>query len=491
MDESVLVVRNKARLMARGYNQEEGIDFDETFAPIPRLESIRMLLAYACHKDFILFQMDVKSTFLNGYIMEEVYVKQSPGFENEQFPNYVYKLSKALYELKQTPRAWYDMLKNFLLDNGFSMRKADTTLFVKHKNQDILVVKMYVDDIIFGSTNELLCKEFLSYMNKEFEMGMMGELKHFLGLQIKQNEGGIFINQAKYVKDLLKRFGYDNGTAKSTPMSTTIKLDKDENGKEVDIKTYRDMIESILYLIASRPDIMFSVCLYARFQSCPKESHLLAVKRIFLYLIGTINLGLWYPSGNHIDLTCYSDANFAEYKVDRKSTSGTCHFLGCSLVSWFSQKQNSVALSTTEVEYIAAGTSDYSLEKFSPRKSPKIDYYVHVDAVRNICRRHLDEVSHMDVALIDCILRHYPVNLGYSIIQIILSIPKLITRSLLYGHFITQILKHLKALINEPSCRPSQSIRDKAVYALRFEWSNGAWVKFTKNKYTFLAPSDD
>ena len=174
------------------------------------------------------------------------------------------------------------------------------------------------------------------------------------------------------------------------------------------------------------------------------------------------------------------------------------------------------------------GTSDYSLEKFSPRKSPKIDYYVHVDAVRNICRRndlfdenckihfrtqclclqtrmllrfiqtivlprsgHLDEVSHMDVALIDCILRHYPVNLGYSIIQIILSIPKLITRSLLYGHFITQILKHLKALINEPSCRPSQSIRDKAVYALRFEWSNGAWVKFTKNKYTFLAPSDD
>ena len=177
MDESVLVVRNKARLMARGYNQEEGIDFDETFAPIPRLESIRMLLAYACHKDFILFQMDVKSTFLNGYIMDEVYVKQSPGFENEQFPNYVYKLSKALYELKQTPRAWYDMLKNFLLDNGFSMRKADTTLFVKHKNKDVLVFQIYVDNIIFGSTNELLCKEFLSCMSNEFEMSMMGELK--------------------------------------------------------------------------------------------------------------------------------------------------------------------------------------------------------------------------------------------------------------------------------------------------------------------------
>lgn len=220
------------------------------------------------------------------------------------------------------------------------MGKADTTLFVKHKNQDILIVQIYVDDIIFDSTNELLCKDFSSCMSQEFEMSMMGELKYFLGLQIKQNEEGIFINQAKYVKDLLKRFGYDNGTAKSTPMSTTIKLDKDDKGKEDDIKTYRGMIGSLLYLTASRPDIMFSVCLCARFQSCPKESHMLAVKRIFRYLIGTINLGLWYPRGTHIDLTCYSDADFAGYKVDRKSTSGTCHFLGHSLVSWFSKKQN-------------------------------------------------------------------------------------------------------------------------------------------------------
>ncbi|KAH9779609.1 hypothetical protein KPL71_007757 [Citrus sinensis] len=354
MDESGVVVRNKARLVAQGYNQEEGIDFDETFAPVARLESIRMLLAYACHKDFILYQMDVKSAFLNGYIMEEVYVKQPPGFENEKFSDHVYKLSKALYGLKQAPRAWYDRLKNFLLDNDSSMGKADTTLFVKHKNQDILIVQIYVDDIIFGSTNELLCKDFSSCMSQEFEMSMMGELKYFLGLQIKQNEEGIFINQAKYVKDVLKRFGYDNGTAKSTPMSTTIKLNKDEKGKEVDIKTYRGMIGSLLYLTASRPDIMFSVCLCARFQSCPKESHMLAVKRIFRYLIGTINLGLWYPRGTHIDLTYYSDADFTGYKVDRKSTSRTCHFLGHSLVSWFSKKQNSIVLSTTEAEYIAA-----------------------------------------------------------------------------------------------------------------------------------------
>ena len=236
------------------------------------------------------------------------------------------------------------------------MGKADTTLFVKHKNQDILIVQIYVDDIIFGSTNELLCKDFSSCMSQEFEMSMMGELKYFLGLQIKQNEEGIFINQAKYVKDLLKRFGIDDSKTKNTPMSTTTKLDKDEKGKEVDIKMYRGMIGSLLYLTASRPDIMFSVCLCARFQSCPKESHLLAVKRIFRYLSGTIDIGLWYPRGTHIDLTCFSDADFAGYKVDRKSTSGTCYILGHSLVSWFSKKQNSVALSTTEAEYIAAGS---------------------------------------------------------------------------------------------------------------------------------------
>ncbi|KAH9672026.1 protein ALUMINUM SENSITIVE 3 [Citrus sinensis] len=362
--------------------QEEHHEETNTEQNEARLESIRMLLAYACHKDFILYQMDVKSAFLNGYIMEEVYVKQPPGFENEKFSDHVYKLSKVLYGLKQAPRVWYDKLKNFLLDNDFSIGKADTTLFVKYKNQDIFIVQIYVDDIIFGSTNELLCKKFSSCMSKEFEMSMMGELKYFLGLQIKQNKEGIFINQAKYVKDLLKRFGYDNGTAKSTPMSTTIKLDKDEKGKEVDIKTYRGMIISLLYLTASRPDIMFSVCLCARFQSCPKESHMLAVKRIFRYLIGTINLGLWYPKGTHIDLTCYSDADFAGYKVDRKSTSGTCHFLGHSLVSWFSKKQNSVALSTTEAEYIAAGSC---CAQILWMKQTLRDYGIKLDQIPILC----------------------------------------------------------------------------------------------------------
>lgn len=355
-DEHGVIVRNKARLVAQGYNQEEGIDYEETFAPVARLESIRMLLAFASHKEFILYQMDVKSAFLNGYIVEEVYVEQPPGFQDHKYPDYVFKLKKALYGLKQAPRAWYDRLSKFLLQNGFSIGKVDTTLFTKTKGVDLIIVQIYVDDIIFGSTNVSLCEEFSKCMHSEFEMSMMGELNYFLGLQIKQTKEGIFINQAKYVKDLLKKFDFEGMKPLSTPMSSSIKIDKDENGKAVDITKYRGMIGSLLYLTASRPDIMYSVCLCARYQSNPKESHLNAVKRIFRYLSRTKNLGLWYPKGTHIDLFSYTDADWAGCTIDRKSTSGTCHFLGFALVSWFSKKQNSVALSTAEAEYISAAS---------------------------------------------------------------------------------------------------------------------------------------
>ena len=346
MDENGIIIRNKARLVAQGYNQQEGIDYEETFAPVARLEAIRMLLAFACHKNFILYQMDVKSAFLNSFINEEVYVEQPPGFESFNFPNHVFKLKKAIYGLKQTPRAWYERLSKFLISSGFKMGKIDTTLFIKLRENDILIVQIYVDDIIFGATNVLLCEEFAKSMHSEFEMSMMEELNFFLGLQIKQLKEGTFINQAKYIRDLLKKFNLEEVKAKNTPMGSSIKLDMDEKGKSVDQTKYRGMIGSLLYLTASRPDIMYSVCLCARFQACPKESHLNAVKRIFRYLKGTIDIGLWYPKCDNFELICYSDADFGGCKIDRKSTSGTCHFLGHSLVSWHSKKQNSVALSS-------------------------------------------------------------------------------------------------------------------------------------------------
>ena len=355
-DDQGNVVRNKARLVAKGFSQIEGLDFGETFAPVARLEAIRILLAYASTHNMKLYQMDVKSAFLNGYINELVYVEQPPGFEDRDNPNHVYRLSKALYGLKQAPRAWYERLRDFLIAKDFKIGKVDTTLFTKKIDNELFVCQVYVDDIIFGSTNEDFCKEFGDMMSREFEMSMIGELTFFLGFQIKQLDEGTFICQEKYTKDLLKRFKMDDCKAIKTPMATNGHLDMDEGGNPVDQTLYRSMIGSLLYLTASRPDIMFSVCMCARFQANPKEAHLVAVKRILRYLKYTPSIGLWYPKGARFQLVGYSDSDYAGCKVDRKSTSGGCQLLGRSLVSWSSKKQNSVALSTAEAEYIAAGS---------------------------------------------------------------------------------------------------------------------------------------
>ena len=198
----------------------EGLDFGETYAPVARLEAIRILLAYACAHNIKLYQMDVKSAFLNGYINELVYVKQPPGFEDDKYPNHVYKLKKPLYGLKQASRAWYETLRDFLLSKRFIMCKVDTTLFTKKIGKDLFVLQIYVDDIIFGSTNQEFCKEFGDMMANEFEMSMVGELSYFLGLQIKQIKNGTFVSQGKYIKDMLKKFGMDDAKAISTPMET-------------------------------------------------------------------------------------------------------------------------------------------------------------------------------------------------------------------------------------------------------------------------------
>src|SRR4051812_7375456 len=259
------VVRNKARLVAQGYSQQEGIDYTETFAPVARLESIRLLISFATQHNITLYQMDVKSAFLNGYIDEEVYVHQPPGFEDSKSPEHVFKLKKSLNGLKQAPRAWYERLSSFLLDNGFTRGQVDKTLFCKTSKKDILICQIYVDDIIFGTSNASLGKEFAKSMQAEFEMSMMGELKYFLGIQINQTSDGTYVHQTKFVKELLKKFDLSESKEAKTPMHPTCVLGKDEVSKKVDQKLYRGMIGSLLYLTASRPDILFSVCLCARF----------------------------------------------------------------------------------------------------------------------------------------------------------------------------------------------------------------------------------
>ncbi|KAJ9546528.1 hypothetical protein OSB04_019071 [Centaurea solstitialis] len=336
-------------------DEEKGIDYDETFAPVVGLEAIRLFLAFAAHMNFKVFQMDIKNAFLNGKLNEEDYVAQPPGFVDPKFPDHVYKLNKALYGLKQAPRTWYDTLSTFLLSKGFERGKLDSTLFLKKYPTHILLVQIYVDDIIFGSTNPKLCEKFELLMKTEYKMSMMGELTYLLGLQIKQSKKGIFINQGKYVLDMLKKFDLTSCTPMKTPMAPPLSLDKDSKGKPVDVTHYRGMIGSLLYLTASRPDIMYSTCLCARYRAEPEESHLTAVKWIFRYPKRTPNLGLWYSKDSGFDLTAYSDSDFAGCKIDRKSTTGGCHLLGGKLVSWTSKKQNFVPTSTVEAEYVAAG----------------------------------------------------------------------------------------------------------------------------------------
>ncbi|GKD60070.1 putative ribonuclease H-like domain-containing protein [Tanacetum coccineum] len=311
-DKRGIVIKNKAILVAQGYTHEEGIDYDEVFAPVARIKSIRLFLAYASFKDFLMYQMDVKNAFLYGKIEEEVYVCQPPGFEDPDFPDRVYKVEKALYGLHQALRAWYETLSTYLLENRFQRGQIDKTLFIKRDQGDILIVQVYVDDIIFGSTKKKLCTEFEKMMHKKFQMSSMGELTFFLGLQVKQKEDGIFISQDKYVTKILKKFGFSDVKIANTPMETHKPLLKDADGEDVDEHMYRSMIGSLMYLTSSRPDIMFAVCVCARFQVNPKVSHLHAVKRIFRYL------------------------------------------KGCRLISWQCKKQTMVAKSTTEAEYAAA-----------------------------------------------------------------------------------------------------------------------------------------
>ncbi|GKA23458.1 putative ribonuclease H-like domain-containing protein [Tanacetum coccineum] len=292
---------------------------------VARIKAIRLFLAYSSYKDFMMYQMDVKSAFLYGKIEEEVYVYQPPGFEDPDFLNRVYKVEKALYGLHQGPRAWYETLSTYLLDNGFQRGKIDKTLFIKRDKGDILLVQV-----------------------------SMGELTFFLGLQVKQKEDGIFLSQNKYVTEILKKFGFSDVKTASTPMETHKPLLKDADGEDVDEHLYRSMIRSLMYLTSSRPDIMFAVCACARFQVNPKISHLHAMKRIFRYLKGQPKLGLWYPKDSPFDLVAFTDSDYAGASLDKKSTTRGCQFLRCRLISWQCKKQTVVANSITKAEYIAA-----------------------------------------------------------------------------------------------------------------------------------------
>ncbi|GJR38824.1 putative ribonuclease H-like domain-containing protein [Tanacetum coccineum] len=288
----MLETRHDGGTKVTNHTQKEGIDYDEVFGLVARIEAIRLFLAYASFMGFIVYQMDVKSAFLYGTIEEEVYVCQPPGFEDPQFPDKVYKVEKALYGLHQAPKAWYETLSTYLLENGFRRGTIDKTLFIKKDRGDILLVQ--------------------------------------------QKEDGIFISQDKYVADILKKFDFVTVKTASTPMEPKKALTKDAEAEDVDEHLNRSMIGSLM------------------FQVTPKVSHLHVVKRIFRYLKGQPKLGLWYPRDSPFDLEAFYDSDYAGASLDRKSTTGGCQFLGKRLISWQCKKQTIVANSTTEAEYVAA-----------------------------------------------------------------------------------------------------------------------------------------
>ncbi|GKC09579.1 retrovirus-related pol polyprotein from transposon TNT 1-94 [Tanacetum coccineum] len=298
LDELGGILKNKARLVARGYRQEEGIDFEESFALVARLEAIRIFLAFAAHMNMVVYQMDVKTAFLNGNLREEVYVSQPDSFVDLDNPNHVYKLKKSFYGLKQARRAWYDMLSSFLISQDFSKGLVDRTLFIRKEGKELLLVQVYVDDIIFAASTPELCDLFAKII-------------------------GIFINQLKYTLESLKKYGFDSCDPVDTPMVEKSKLDEDKEGKVVDPSHYRGMISTLLYLTANRPGLQFAICMCARYQARPTEKHLHAVKRIFWYLKGNVNRGLWYLKDYSIALTTFTDADHASCQDTCHSTSGS------------------------------------------------------------------------------------------------------------------------------------------------------------------------
>ncbi|GJV82534.1 retrovirus-related pol polyprotein from transposon TNT 1-94 [Tanacetum coccineum] len=306
-DEFGGVLKNKARLVSQGFRQEEGIDFEESFAPVARVEAIRIFITNAANKNMKIFQMDVKTPFLNGELIEEVYVSQPEGFVDQDNPSHVYKLKKAMYGLKQAPHAWYDMLSSFLISQHFSKCVVDLTLFTQKAGNDLLLVQIYVGDIIFASTNTSLCNEFSNLITTNFKMSMMGKMSFFLGLQISQSPRGIFLNQSKYASKTIKKYGLLTSDSVDTPMVEKSKLDEDLQGKPVDATLYRGMIGSLMYLTSSRPDLIIQVCYVPR---------------------------------------------------DK-------------LVSWSSKKQKSTGISSTEAEYIAlSGCKRLEIGKYNGRLNP-------------------------------------------------------------------------------------------------------------------------
>jgi len=323
--------------VAKGYVQRQGVDFEEVFAPVARLESVRLMLAIAAHWSWPVHHMDVKSAFLNGDLKEEVYVAQPPGFVDKHSPGKVLRLHKALYGLRQAPRAWNVKLDATLLSLGFRRSENEHGVYTRGRGQKRLIVGIYVDDLIItgGDVDEL--QAFKDDMKARFQMSDLGALSYYLGIEVHQACSGITISQERYALKLLERAGMLGCNPTSTPMEPRLKLLKESTAAPVDATNYRSIVGGLRYLLHTRPDLSFSVGYVSRFMEAPTEEHQAAVKRILRYLAGTVRLGIHYKTGNKKELPLlhgFSDSDLAGDVNDRKSTGGVIYFLGDGPISW-------------------------------------------------------------------------------------------------------------------------------------------------------------
>ena len=352
----------KARLVAQGYAQREGLDYDETFSPVVRPESVRTLFALAAKKKLILHQMDVTTAFLNGTLKEEVFMKQPEGSVEKGKEHLVCKLKKSLYGLKQSSRCWNQALHKHLCNVGFIQNSSDPCIYTSKDGKNILAI--YVDDIILAAQSQ----DDMDYMKRDisskFDLKDLGELRYFLGVSVQRDSNGsVSLDQSGYSDRILNKFDMNEAKPVSTPVDISMKLVKNDESESVDKELYQSAVGSLLYLSQwTRPDLSYAVGNVAKFCENPSKNHWVAVKRIMRYLKGTVNHGLRYfvesdHSDNNTILIGYSDADWAGDIDSRRSTSGYVFQMSGCAVSWKSKRQNCVALSTAEAEYVALSSA--------------------------------------------------------------------------------------------------------------------------------------